>query len=255
MTLGWEIAPDLLSMRSTITALAFAFCVFANAGMPAEIIFWSTPTVPGKVTTSGAEIHFTGDIDPVIATTIVDLIRRDKYDTLQLRSDGGDPVAARSIGIAVFDHHMTVVVAGPCASSCARYIFTAAKQKRIEPDAFVMFSEHQSYHDYVQNLVQLSVKQKADGDSSLSREEKQALYAGRRWVGAEEDYFTKIGVDMRITRLGYIPGRSVSYWLLTGNRMAEFGVSDVTLPDNYASQEYCDKMKISGIVRFDAQCL
>jgi hypothetical protein len=242
-------------MKSMITALAFAFCVLANAGMPAERVFWSTPTVPGKVTTSGTEIHFTGDIDAVIATTIVDLIRRDKYDTLKLESDGGDVLAARSIGVALFDHQMTVVVTGPCRSSCARYIFTAAKQKRIEPDAFVMFSEHQSYRDYVQNLIQLSEKLSGNDDSALSGEEKKALYFGKKWVKLEEDYFTKIGVDIGITRLGYVPGRSVSYWLLSGNRMAEFGVSNVSLPDNYASQEYCDKMKISGIVRFDAQCL
>ncbi len=150
---------------------------------------------------------------------------------------------------------MTVVVTGQCASSCASYIFTAAKHKHIEPKAFVMFSAHQNYQDFVQTITQLSEKGQTSGDAALSDDEKRKLYFGEKWVGLEKNYFTKIGVDMRITRAGYVSGRSVSHWLLTGKRMAEFGVSNITLPDNYASQEYCDGMKLSGFVRFDAQCL
>ena len=93
------------------------------------------------------------------------------------------------------------------------------------------------------------------GVARLSDRETAMLIAGEKWVELETKYFTKIGVDMRITSFGYLPGRPVSHWLMTGKRMAEFGVLNVTLPENYGTQEYCDKMKLAGFVRFDAQCL
>lgn len=242
-------------MKSTIAACVLFVHVLASAGMPPEIVIWNVSTAPGKVTTSGSEIHLTGDIDAGIASTVVDLIARRTYDTFRIQSDSGSEVAARAIGAAVFDHQMTVVITGSCSSSCATYIFTAGKHKRIETDAVVMFSGRKNYHDYVQSLQQLAEKRRLGGVTALSDKERQTLSAGETWMGFENDYFRKIGVDMRITSFGYVAGRSASYWLLSKARMAEFGVANVTASDGYASESYCDKMKISGFLRFDAQCL
>ncbi len=241
-------------MKSVFATIVFGSHLMASAGMPTDIVIWSTPAVRGEVRTTGSEIHYVGDIDAVVAKSIVILIEQQKFGTLLIDSKGGDEVAARTIGAAIFDHQMNVVVSGQCSSSCARYIFTAAKQKQIKPEAFVMFSEHQSYHEYVQGIVQLSEKNKAQGTAALSYSERGTLATGEKWVGLEKNYFSRIGVDMGITSLGYIPGRSVSYWLMTEKRMAEFGVLDIALPDNYGSQEYCDRLKFSGLLRFDAQC-
>lgn len=242
-------------MKSMIATLLFAFHALANAGMPADIVLWTVATVPGKVTTSGAEIHLTGDIDARIASTVVDLIARRGYDTLKIQSETGSEVAARVIGASVFDHQMTVVVTGACSSSCARYIFTAAKHKRIETDVFVMFSEYKNYYDYVQSLQQLSEKRRLSGASALSDREKRTLSIGERWLSADSDYFTKIGVDKRIASFGYGADKPASYSVLSTTRMAEFGVSNVTASDGYGSEAYCHKMKIAGFLRFDAQCL
>lgn len=118
-----------------------------------------------------------------------------------------------------------------------------------------MFSDYKNYRDYVQGLQQLSEKRRLNGASALSDREKQMLSMQEKWAGLENDYFTKIDVDMRIASVGYVADKSASYWLLSKAGMAEFGVSNVTAPDDYGSEAYCDKMKISGLVRFDAQCL
>ncbi|OYT88728.1 MAG: hypothetical protein CFE43_21025 [Burkholderiales bacterium PBB3] len=242
-------------MKPLFATIALSLHLSASAGMPTEIVLWSEPTVRGEVTISGSEIHYAGDIDTVVAKSIVDLIEQQKFDTLLIHSKGGDVEAARKIGVAVFDQKITVVVSGQCSSSCARYIFTGAKTKQIKPEAFVMFSEYKNYYDYVKTINQLAEKKLSNGIAILSESEKGQLAIGEKWVGPEKEYFQKIGVDMRITSLGYVPGKSVSHWVMTAKRMSDFGVSNVALPDDYASQVFCDKMKLKGLLRWDAQCL
>lgn len=223
--------------------------------MPIEIIHWSVPTVRGTVTTHGSEIHYAGDIDAVVAKTIVEWIEEQKYDTLRIQSKGGDDEAARSIGTAVYDHRMTVVIKGQCASACAKYVFTAARKKRIETDGLVVFSEAKSYHDFFQHIQALSKRRNLSGVAALSGHENRTLRVGENWLERDATYFAKIGVDIGITRLGYLPDRPVSYWLLTGQRMAEFGVTNVTLPDDYGSQEHCKLIRMSTFVNVQTQCL
>ncbi len=60
--------------------------LLASAGMPTEIKFWSTPAVRGTVTTTGSEIHYTGDIDAVVAKTIVGFIEQKKMTPCRYRA-------------------------------------------------------------------------------------------------------------------------------------------------------------------------
>jgi hypothetical protein len=50
---------------------------------------------------------------------------------VQLRSPGGEVISAMELGREIYKRKLDVIVDGPCASSCANYLFIAGAQKSV----------------------------------------------------------------------------------------------------------------------------
>jgi hypothetical protein len=57
--------------------------------------------------------------------------------TLNMSSFGGDAISAALAGLYLSNFRATVVVDGPCFSSCANYVATAAKRLVVKPYSFL----------------------------------------------------------------------------------------------------------------------
>ena len=78
----------------------------------------------GRLTEKGLEALRSIGNDPGVTTLLID-------------STGGEIVLGMEFGDWVIDHELDVVIDRACLSSCANYIFTAGRNKKIMPGAVV----------------------------------------------------------------------------------------------------------------------
>ena len=71
-------------------------------------------------------------------------IKNKNVTRLLISSDGGEVDAAIKLALWVFENQIDIEVRDYCLSSCANYVFTAAKNKTIHPGAVVAW--HGNYH-------------------------------------------------------------------------------------------------------------
>ena len=155
-------------------------------------------------------------------------------EVLVISSEGGSVTPGLDLGDWVFDKGLVVVVEGVCASSCANYVFTAARQKGLKKDSVMIW--HGS-----------SWQKDAD---ALYRQGDVYVVA---WREREVRFFEKIGVDHRITIYGLsrYPFRAYLGSIMMANPiegfdfsiedMAKFGVTNVyAIEGEWNWREYTD---------------
>ncbi len=91
-----------------------------------------------KITTRGGVLCSVAEtIDASSTKTFVSLLRANTIDWIVIASLGGDVASALDMAEAVYDSRASLVVAGPCLSSCANYVFLAARRKYVIPGGIV----------------------------------------------------------------------------------------------------------------------
>ncbi len=114
-------------------------------------------------------------------------------------------------------HGISIYVDGLCASSCANYLFPAAKDKVIGPGALVGWhgspaSEH------------------IDGIETLNPEQRRAFDKSRQqMIDRERRLFAELGIDPRLLCAG---DRTIEHlgalgWTMPVASMAKFGLRNV----------------------------
>jgi hypothetical protein len=76
-------------------------------------------------------------IDEASAQQFVSVLRKHRIRWIEFVSLGGDAGSALKIGEAVYDSQARLIVNGPCVSSCANYVFLAAREKYVLPGGVV----------------------------------------------------------------------------------------------------------------------
>jgi len=143
-----------------------------------------------------------------------------KPEVLVISSEGGSVTPGLDLGDWVYDKGLVVIVEGVCASSCANYVFTAARQKGLKKDSVLIWHGSSLQKD-VDELYR-------QGDSNVVA-----------WRQREVSFFKKIDVDHQITIYGLerYPFRVYLGSIMMANPiegfdfsiedMAKFGVTDV----------------------------
>jgi|GEM_PF-3227275 hypothetical protein len=240
------------------SVLAWMCCIcpwLALAAGPPEVVDWSPWHARPVLVAQDNVIDFQGPIHADSARAILALLTQGRFDTLRIQSTDGDLFAARSLGQAVFEHQIHVVVSGPCVELCANYVFTAGRQRSIEERGFVLFRAHADFQNCVAQIERLSALQRQAGDAALSADEQRMLTTGTRWLRLNTDYFSRMGVDASLLSVGYQAGHPVSEWILSPQHMARLGMAVQQVPADYASPAFCARLRLQSAVHPDVQCL
>lgn len=157
---------------------------------------------------------------------------------LLLDSGGGDVAAAIELAGWVHARQLDITVTGVCLSSCANYVFPAARHKRIVPGAIVAW--HGNYHHLAQSGlwrddVVLRMQRDGEDEQTATRYVQEQV---ARLVGLEREFFTRIGVDERVCWIGKQPPYTVpDYYFLSVADMARFGITHVAAPAGYPATD------------------
>ena len=132
-------------------------------------------------------------------------------------SIGGDVEPAIEMANAMHQHGISIYVEGLCASSCANYLFPAARWKVLGPDAIV------GWHGS-------PASERVEGIENLSAEERAGFDAlRRRLIRAERQLFSRIRVDRSLLCVGdkTIAKENALGWTMPVRSMSMFGLDSV----------------------------
>ncbi len=192
-------------------------------------------------------IHYNGRLDKAANEQLFSLYEESitKPDTLVIFSGGGSALLGMDLGDWVYENEINVVVDQLCASSCANYIFTAAKRKGLKKDSVLLWHGN-SWQPDMDALV------RAGNESKIA------------WREREVSFFEKIKVDYRIAIYGF-GSASASLWeyirafftfkpiIVHGfdysiEDMEKFGVTNVHLIDGHWNwRKYTDHYNVTRV--------
>jgi hypothetical protein len=164
--------------------------------------------------------------------------------TLLIESSGGEIVVGMDFGNWVAERELNVIIDHACLSSCANYVFTAGRQKEIQPGAVVAWHGSAKQPGLLEQLHQL-VEQDIASQGLPAHEQQRELTRARRanvryLTGAirkQDEFFYRVGVDEYVTRIGNDRYGVRGFFYLSVDDMAEFGIANVTADENYADME------------------
>ena len=168
------------------------------------------------VSAAGDAIVFDGRIDaPSVADFRRLLVADPAITRLVITSGGGQVVSALELADAVHERHMDIEVPVRCLSSCANYVFPAARHKRLGHPLAVGWHGNMAHVLYMQ----------LTGEVSYPEE----MMASARWlVQREREFYPRIGVDEFVCWFAKLAPYSVpAFYTLAPADMARFGITDV----------------------------
>ncbi|MCW9027719.1 MAG: hypothetical protein OQJ80_02200 [Kangiella sp.] len=146
----------------------------------------STPEENAKVYLDDSNIlHYEGKLSKEANQELFKLFHHSNTKPVQLSIDstGGDVFLGLELAHWVYDNKINVHVKGLCASSCANYIFPAAKQKLLNKDSILLWHGG-SLQPSASELI-------AEGDEGTIK-----------WRLAEWRFYNKINVNPMISVYG-----------------------------------------------------
>lgn len=176
--------------------------------------------------------------------------------TLMVFSGGGEINAGIDFGNWVYDRGLDVVVPRACLSSCANYVFTAGRRKVILPGAIVAW--HGSARQA--NLLETTQPDKARArarwglrknrqpvtEESLAAETERVLTYARTTVARQDSFFTRIGVDEFVTRVGQVDYGARGFFFMSVADMETFGIHNIVAPPDYEHTDLRAIKKLTG---------
>ena len=187
--------------------------------------------------------------------------KEDSIKTVQIDSSGGTTTIARKIGNWIHENDIDVVVENWCFSSCANYIFTAAKNKTIKANSIVGWHGSGQQTGYIIQRTGTTLHDDLSGsyDQFVARRGITPSDEGRIEfiegikddipieVMEEQEFLEKIGVSVDVMVYGLLPepwkiwsGSGNLGWAFTIEDMAKLGIDNVTYQ---GEGEYIDEKR------------
>jgi hypothetical protein len=164
--------------------------------------------------------------------------------SLLIESAGGEIVVGMDFGTWVLDRELDVIVDRACLSSCANYVFTAGRNKEIQPGAVVAWhgsAKQPGLLDLLHQAVESEIDAKDLSQRKRSKEIARARRANVEYLTAaiykQDAFFYRVGVDEYVTRIGNDKYGVRGFYYLSVGDMASFGIDNVTAPEGYAKME------------------
>lgn len=174
------------------------------------------PPPAARVEVAGDAIVFRGRILRRSVDEFLRVLRaHPEVKRLVITSGGGQVISALDMGEAIHARQLDVDVPVACLSSCANYIFPAARRKRLGHPLAV------GWHGNMTHVLYMQLTGEADYSDEMMQ--------GARWlVRREAAFFPRIGVDGFVCWFAKIaPYDVANYYTLSPADMARFGITDV----------------------------
>jgi hypothetical protein len=180
----------------------------------------------GRISTDSVE-RFTRDYENCPPSVIV------------ITSTGGDAEAAMALGDWIFKNGIDIKIPFLCMSSCANYVFPAAKNKFIGSKGLVVWhgsALQKNFRDFMEKYERF---EQANEDRPFIDANALKYQGLKRIVKVQREFYARIGVDEAIDRLGQEPvDYGVSGWATTLAVMQKHGIRNVEAATNYAEASY-----------------
>ena len=202
--------------RAALTALSALLAVAPHA---------TAQTQPAAtVEAVGDSIVFSGQINQQSAAAFFRLLQDPGIRRLVITSRGGMVTAALDMGAAIHQRQLDIEVPTACHSSCANYIFPAARHKIVGRANAVAWHGNMTHVLY---LVQ-------SGQASWNEENTAAAY---QLAAREAEFFSRIGVDGFVCWFAKIAPYNVDdFYSLAVDDMRRFGMANVSVRESSPPQ-------------------
>jgi hypothetical protein len=204
---------------------------------------------------AGDALYYRGFLNASGAARAVPLIRSGLFRTLRIESAGGDVLAGMAVGDALFEAGMDVEVVGGCVSSCANYVFTAGREKRIAEGAWVVWHGDARQWNFVEEQDAIEAKVAAKGRDALDARERWVLEHGGRMMRQQDEFYRRVGVIDGFARYGHEQEPRVWKWTFAVDTMALFGIDRVSAPADYGRASYCRRAQAQSPQPLGVQCV
>ncbi len=204
------------------------------------------------------EILFSGEINPTTVEKFISENKEDGIEKLKIFSLKGELHSAIRLGKWVKERGLDVEAHVMCYSACATYVFPAGVRKTIGPGALVMWHgtmEQKNFREIQAKYEELEAKQaksavKLNDEEINYLAEKRAIYEGiKAGRAAQSSFFSQLGVDEYIGRLGQEPIRYPSEsWAASVKVMSKFGISNVTADPRYGTLAYMKRNPFAAFI-------
>lgn len=185
------------------------------------------------------EAKFSGKISKDSVAKFIETYESCPPSVISVTSSGGEVEAAMVFGEWIFKNRIDINVPFICMSSCANYVFPAAKNKTIGPKALVIWhgsALQKNFRDFIEKYERLEL---ANEDTSYLEANAMDYRSLKRVVKAQKEFYERIGVEEAIDRLGQEPvDYEVAGWTTTINVMKKYGIQHVNAAVNYAEADY-----------------
>jgi hypothetical protein len=176
--------------------------------------------LPARVEVAGDAVIFDGRIEGRSAAQFLAAIRDPAITRVVITSHGGLVTPALDMAEAIYARQLDVEVPDACLSSCANYIFPAARRKRLGHERAVGWHGNMTHVLFLQQTGQASWGE-------------PAMDEARQLARREAEFYRRIGVDGFVCWFAKIaPYEVPDFYSLRAQDMARFGIRDVTLRED-----------------------
>jgi hypothetical protein len=170
-----------------------------------------------QVSVQDDAVVFRGQINARSAAEFLLLVNDPRVTRLVITSGGGDVAAALDMAAVVHERALDIEVPHACHSSCANYVFPAARQKLLGHAAAV------AWHGNISHVLHLQ----QTGQATWSDAQ---VAAAVQLAQREEAFYRRIAVDGFIAWFAKIAPYAVpGFYFLSVEDMARFGIGNVTV--------------------------
>lgn len=175
------------------------------------------PQSAATVEAVGDAVVFTGQINQQSAAAFLSLLQDPGIHRLVITSRGGMVTAALDMALAIHQRQLDIEVPTACHSSCANYIFPAARRKIAGGPKAVAWHGNMTHV-----LYRLQT-----GQASWNEEMTAAAY---QLAAREAEFFSRIGVDGFVCWFAKTAPYDVDdFYALSADDMQRFGIAHVTV--------------------------
>lgn len=159
-----------------------------------------------------------------------------KIEWLNITSGGGDVELGMDLGRFIFNNMLNIRVEDYCMSSCANYIFTAAKIKEVGERGLIGFHGGTLNVHIPEKMIQAHLETVPESQRNFVRKQmlQQLNASSESLIKQQTEFFNFINVDPRITNYGkqeqYLKYEGVHWgWYYSVSEYIKFNVKNVNL--------------------------
>lgn len=164
---------------------------------------------------------------------------------LEIRSKGGDVIAAIQLANWIAENAIDVEVLEVCASSCANYIFPAGRTKTIREGAILIWHGGAFQRSFVnfgrlyeKALLRVKLNEGSAADQREVSEGAERYTSLMLNQSLEREFFKRIAVNHQLPTIGQQSTGNSVLWTLSLDQMKTLGLKNVIAPTDYASEAY-----------------